>query len=887
MAAPEEAAQVAAVLTTTREAIAGGVLTASGIGALIFRRWSRGQQRKRNGALAQKGRLLLVALPKGSKARPEASQEVFLGLRRLLQQSNRQVLFGNGYHLSLEITKSVFGLATYIWVPDLSDEGMGLVREVSNRVRAVYPDAYVGVVDRRPEKDVIQGETGVVWADLKLNRPGYYPIRTEFVKGMDAVRTLMQALAAGGDITGSGVQFLMRPAGNGWQRAGANKVQNTQQKWKEASTPRSMIPDAEKDLMKLIEQKKDQMGYDVVVRVWVTGHDPEKIQMRLGELIRSFDIFSYDQGNSFGVADQDSTTVTPETWESTPVFGRFYPAFPEVATLNPEELSVAWHLPDDTMPIPGLIRGQARAIPPAVHLIPGQIQDEDDYCVLGEHRYADGSRTDEVGLEWLQMEKHTYILGPNGTGKSTLLHWMALQSLEAGQSTIVFDPHSKLVYDIAATVPAEHEDDVILIDFSDARRKIGINIFDMVDEGGEDLDRLAAEIMTLLQKVVGANWDVAVRMQRLFRNVLSTLLGVMDQPTMVEFYKMFSQPLFSEDLSKQVTDPILSLFWESWNEQDEKARRDAFQTPLTRLETFLTNRTVRRIVGQGETTLALRKAMDQGKMVLIDVGVSKMGEANAEFIGTVMMSLLRMSAMGRLRLPPSEMDQLPRTIVIIDEAHRFMVGDEARQMLSEMRKTHTGLLFATQYDKQFPDEVREAVRGNVGSFVGFRLGRDDARFWGTLFDVKTQEMLNLPRFGIYAWSDSKIGSAKTFPPPDTVTALPSSSSNGHGAFNPQGQEKEMADLLKRLKGMGHRQRVETLVGLSDDEWETYRRVRKAMDEAKLAQLKADPSLIPDKVARIKAKTLLEYGTPSAEADADVTRRTSVEAEQNDDWLNYD
>jgi energy-coupling factor transporter ATP-binding protein EcfA2 len=902
LVAPVQVAQVEKVLTWTREAGAVGLLVAGGIGALVYRRWSRGKQEERNRELAQKGRLLLVALPEGFKAKPETAQEVFLGLQAALNQSGRKIRRGEGHHISLEITKTAFGIGTYIWAPDLTDEGLDLVREVTTQIRAVYPDAFAGVIGERPEEIILGdgdtsgsngtpgdgGKAAVFWADLKLARPGHYPIRTEFVRGMDPVRTLMQTLTTGGGVTGAGVQLLLHPASSGWQRAGAREVQSTKQRWNNLNRRRSMIPDAEKDLVDAIERKKDQFGYDIVVRVWVAGDDPEAAQMRLGELIRAFQTFSHPQGgNAFTVADRDAAVVTWDDQADNPVFGRHYPSFAPAAVLNPEELAVMWHLPDDTMPIPGLLRGAARSIPPAPHLIPGQIAPEDDFCVMGEHTYSDGSRADLVGFEWEAMEKHTFIDGPNGTGKSTLLHHIALQSLEAGQSTIVLDPHSKLVYDIAQSVPAERERDVILIDFADPRRNLGLNMFDM-GSGGEDLERLSAEIMTILQKIVGANWDVAVRMQRLLGNALGTLLDVLDDPTMIEFYKMFADPAYSEVIGPQARDPILRTFWEQWNQQSESQRNDAYQTPLTRLEKFLTNKTVRRIVGQSDTTIDLRSAMDSAKLVLVDVGVSRMGEANAEFVGTVMMSLLRMSAMSRLR-EPHLLDSLPRTMVIIDEAHRFMVGDEARQMLSEMRKTHTGLVFATQYDKQFPDAVRAAVRGNIGNLVAFRLGRQDAGYWAPYFGVDSNEMLNLPRFGVYAWSDSKIGSADTFPPPDPVSDPPRPT-NGRTPLSPDGEaEQDAVDLLKRLPKMSPRQRVDTLVDLSDDEWETYRRVRKQMDANKLTQLKANPAVVPDKVERLKVRTMLHYGTPAAEADADVLRRTGEQPEDtgDDDWLSYD
>ena len=744
------------------ELILVGTLTTIGIIVLLLRRRSARLQNARNRRLGESGTVLLLALPEGDKSKIENMVEMLLGLRANLVQRTGQVWWGRGYHVALEVIRTSRGIGTYAWVPELPEEEQGpdLLRVTATQVRAAYQSAYVQPLDQDPIREAVERDgAAIIWADMKLTGPSYLPIRTSFGGDADPVRTLMQTLPVGGGISASGMQLLLRaPTSNAWQRRAGDEITRTKDRWTQIQT--RMIPDAQKRRISEIERKKDALGgYQVVVRLWVAGTDPVSMTRRLGELQRLLSV--YTDLNGFQTHRQGTG--------SGPVLGRYLPPFAPDCILHAEELAALFHLADDSFQLTDLLRASAKALPPQAGLVPGWEKPKEAFCVLGEHVYQDGRGKAPIGVTWLSLTKHASILGPTGTGKSTFVCNIALQAIRAGFSVIVLDPHSKLVYDIAARVPPERERDVYLVDFADPRRQVGINVLEMRE--GDSYDLLGAELMGIMEKVVGANWESSPRMQRLLRNMVLTLLEVFPGATMIEFFRMFADPGFREWIAAQAKDPIINLFWDAFENWSKSERSSALQPPLARIEAFLVNPSVRRVLAQSRSTVDLRQAMDEGKVLLFDVGVSKLRESNAELLGTLLMTKIRMEAMSRLREPWKEFRPV---IFIIDEAHRFFVNKEAETILSEARKANLAMVFATQYSKQF-GAIWDAVDGNVGTMIAFRLGDADAGLLARRYGVKPYDLSHLDKFHIYVWNESQLASGRTFDYPPTRAELEAAS----------------------------------------------------------------------------------------------------------------
>ena len=359
---------------------------------------------------------------------------------------------------------------------------------------------------------------------------------------------------------------------------------------------------------------------------------------------------------------------------------------------------------------------------------------------------------------------HVYVIGKTGTGKSTLIETMALQDLERGNGFALIDPHGDLVARIAARIPAAHQDKVIYLNATDPTQPYGYNPLRHV---GEDYIALAASgMMDVFKKMWPDAWGV--RMEHILRNVLMALL---EQPnaTLHDVLRIFSDNEFRKKIARSLRNETVRTFLLKEFERFSFGYRADGTAPIqNKVGAFLADPLLNRILTAPEKDLHIRRIMDQGQVLLVNLAKGHIGEDSSSLLGGLLVTTVGLAAFSRADTPPAERRDF---FVYIDEFQSFTTLALAN-MLSELRKYRVGFTLAHQYLHQLEPEVRHAVLGNAGSIISFRVGVEDVPYLVREFQEKFKEidLLQLPNYRIYLklmidGTPSKPFSAATFAPP--------------------------------------------------------------------------------------------------------------------------
>lgn len=334
---------------------------------------------------------------------------------------------------------------------------------------------------------------------------------------------------------------------------------------------------------------------------------------------------------------------------------------------------------------------------------------------------------------------HTYIIGKTGTGKSTLLKAMFLQDVQAGRGACLLDPHGDLVSDIIAAIPQERMCDVIFFDLPDTALSLKYNPFKKVRYERRSL--VASGILEVFKKLWSDAWGV--KLEHILRNTILTLL---DQPqaTLEDIPKVLLDRTARQEAIKHVQNESIRMFWKK--EFPHYNRYDLLPV-LNKVGGMLAHPVIKRVLIENTQEVSLRKAMDEGKIILVNLAKGYIGEDIAHILGALLISSLGAAAFSRV-----DTQEEVRTpfMLYMDEFHNFTTLSLVN-MFSELRKFKVGLILAHQYFYQLDDEIRRAIMGNVGTLISFRVGTDDAQILAKeMYPVfGLEDFINLPNYSIY------------------------------------------------------------------------------------------------------------------------------------------
>ena len=369
------------------------------------------------------------------------------------------------------------------------------------------------------------------------------------------------------------------------------------------------------------------------------------------------------------------------------------------------------------------------------------------------------------GIRRADRRAHMYVVGKTGTGKSTLIETLIARDLESGKGLAVFDPHGDLIQRVLSRVPERRRDDLIYFNASEPRQPLGFNPLERVPVTKRPL--VASAVLDAFRKLWADSWGP--RLEHILRNAL---LGLLDQPsaTLADVLPLLIDRNFRRVAITHMTNPQVRMFWsQEYEGYPVKFRAEAIAPIQNKVGAFLANPLLYKILANSETTLNLRTIMDERKILLVDLAKGKMGGDASALLGALLVASIGWSAFGRAEVPEKDRADF---YVYLDEFHTFTTLSLAG-MLSELRKYHVGLILAHQYAAQLDPPVRDAIIGNAGTIISFRVGLDDAEVLAKEFYPVFSEadLIRLPDHHIYLklmidGVPSKPFSAETLAPAD-------------------------------------------------------------------------------------------------------------------------
>lgn len=399
------------------------------------------------------------------------------------------------------------------------------------------------------------------------------------------------------------------------------------------------------------------------------------------------------------------------------------------------------------------------------------IDPDKDVVYFARTDYRNAQRL--FGVKRKDRRQHTYVVGKTGTGKSVLLSNMISQDIANGEGVCVVDPHGELVEGILKMIPDERVDDVIYFNPADTDYHIGFNILELPDPKYKHL--VASGLMGIFTKIWSGVWSA--RMEYILNNAI---LALLDNPgsTLLGVPRLLVDKEYRQKIVAKVTDPVVKAFWineyEQWKDQ---FRNEAIAPIQNKVGQFLSTSIIRNVVGQSKSTIDIFELMNTGKIFLVNVSKGRIGEDNSALLGAMIITKIQLAAMERVRIPEEERVDF---YLYVDEFQNFAT-DSFAGILSEARKYRLNLVLAHQYIGQLVTDVstkvRDAVFGNVGTMLTFRVGAADAEFLEKEFEpeITPQDLVNLPNHCIYLrlmvdGITCRPFSAATLPPFKTKTS---------------------------------------------------------------------------------------------------------------------
>ncbi|MDP3956216.1 MAG: type IV secretion system DNA-binding domain-containing protein [bacterium] len=332
------------------------------------------------------------------------------------------------------------------------------------------------------------------------------------------------------------------------------------------------------------------------------------------------------------------------------------------------------------------------------------------------------------GIKNIDRTRHVYVIGKTGMGKSTLLENMAVQDLEKGHGIGFLDPHGKTAELLLDYVPRERIKDVLYFSPEDLDRPISFNVMEEV--GPDKRHLVVGGLMASFKKIWPDVWSA--RMEYILTNILLALLEYPGS-TLLGVNRMLSDKDFRKRIVANISDVSVKAFWEEeWAGYSDRLASDAASAIQNKIGQFTANPFIRNIIGQPKSTFDMRAAMDEGKILIVNLSKGKIGEMNAQLLGSMLITKIYLSAMSRAQVSPTQLMNLPEFFLFVDEFQSF-VSDSFADILSEARKYKLSLTIAHQYIEQMPELVRSAVFGNVGTTIAFRVGPFDAEILEKMF----------------------------------------------------------------------------------------------------------------------------------------------------------
>ena len=690
------------------------------IGVFVYMLFQWFKYRKREG-YALDFVTLLVRVPRDNEIKIDAAEQMFTGLYSLKNSGLIKSLTTPEHIITFEIVAMKEDIAFYVTCP------RSIQDLVEKQINGAYPTATLKEVD---EVNIFSEKGKTAFASLKLAKGNHFPIKTYKDLPTDGLSLITSALSKLSDGEGAIIQILLQPVSSKWQKKARNYVAS--QKKREADPEKATYGHDPKE-MEAITTKAEKPGFHTSIRVVVSSTNEHLAEAHLKNIVGAFAQFTssynhFKKGRIF----LKHLFMIDFIYRYAPLFNR------NASILNSEELATIIHFPNKTVETPHIRWLNAKNAP-----APAEIPTSGLY--LGKSIYRGQERP--VYISQKDRRRHMYIIGKTGTGKSEFLKEMILQDIEAGRGVCAIDPHGEFVEDILQLMPPERADDVIYFNPSDTERPMGLNMMEADTE--EQRHFVVSSVIGLMYKLYDPHRTgiIGPRFEHAIRNAMLTIM-YRKGSTFIELVRALTDQKYVEELLPEVKDPVVKRYWTDQIAQTSDFHKsEVLDYIVSKFGRFVTNKTMRNIIGQPKSAFNFRKAMDEQKIILINLSKGVLGEEDAKFLGLILVPKVLTAAMSRQDIP---MEERKDFYLYVDEFQNYATEDFAT-ILSEARKYRLNLIVANQFIGQIDEEIKNAVFGNVGTLIAFRVGVPDANFLQHEFAPTFNEtdLVNIEKYHVY------------------------------------------------------------------------------------------------------------------------------------------
>lgn len=696
-----------------------GVVIFMGLGTFFLLLWWRNRGRE---SKALDYVVLLVRLPKDNEIKIDAAEQMFTAIHSLKLDS-WQSIFTKETAIAFEIVAKKEDIAFYVGVPkDLRDL-------LEKHLQAAYPEADIQEAD---EPNIWSNQGHSAFTKLTLKGGSQFPLKTYKDLPNDGLLAITSALSKMGDNEGAIVQFLVQPEGDRYRQKVLRSLAKKREQ--EPDSTGKALPEIDSKEIQAQEQKVDKPLFKVMVRLCVHSTTQAQADSHLRNIVSSFAQFN-SLYTSFSKAG-----VFFKKWFMIDFIYRYTPYFGTTGmiTLNSEELATIIHFPNRSVETHHLRFLYAKNAP-----APREIPHEGLF--LGKSIYRGSTR--DIYMDLADRRRHMYIIGKTGTGKSEFLKEMILQDIANGHGVCAVDPHGEFVEDILTMIPASRAEDIIYFNPSDLDRPMGMNMMEADTE--EQRHFVVSSIIGLMYKLYDPHHQgiIGPRFEHAIRNAMLTIM-YQKGATFIELVRALTDDKFVQQLLPLVSDPMVKRYWTDQIAQTSDFHKsETLDYIVSKFGRFVTNKTMRNIIGQPISAFNFRKAMDEKKIILCNLSKGILGEEDAKFLGLILVPKVLTAAMSRQDIP---MEQRQDFFLYVDEFQNYATEDFAA-ILSEARKYRLNLIVANQFISQIDEQIRNAVFGNVGTIVSFRVGVDDASYLQREFApiFNETDLINIEKYHVY------------------------------------------------------------------------------------------------------------------------------------------
>ncbi len=664
--------------------------------------------------------LLKVMVPRDNEIKIDAAEQMFAAFYSVYHSGFLSFLTPQE-HFSFELAVFNNEIHFYVSVPK------HLKDLVEKQITGAYPGSYV---TEEQEYNIFSPDSKVAFASLKLKSSNFFPIKTYKDLPTDTLSSITSTLALVSPGQGAIIQMLFSPASNAWRGSGRSYVSKLKQAEMSDKGPKAGI-DAK--MVEAVENKVSKVGFETVVRIVVAaGTQPESDTM-LDNITAAFSQYTSDYNHFSAEKSRFKKSFMMD------FIYRYMPARGKNMILTAEELASLYHFPNKSVETPSISWLNYKRAP-----APARIAEQGLH--MGKSVYRGLEKQIFLGDD--DRRRHLYLIGKTGTGKSELLKYMVMQDIRAGKGVAFIDPHGDAVEDILKMIPQDREEDVVYFDPSDTERPMGMNMIEVTTD--QEKNFMATYIIGLMYKLYDPHKTgiIGPRFEHAIRNAMLTIMDTVPGGTFIEVVQALQRPDYIQELLPYIKDPIVKRYWTDQIAQTTDFHKsEVLDYIVSKFGRFVTDPLIRHIIGQSKSSLNFRQIMDEGKILLVNLSKGRIGEEDSSFLGLILVPRILMAAMSRQNIP---MEERKDFYLYVDEFQNFATETFA-DILSEARKYRLNLIVANQFIGQIEEEVKDAIFGNVGTLVTYRVGVQDATYLAHEFAPTFTEgdLINIERFHTY------------------------------------------------------------------------------------------------------------------------------------------